>query len=130
MAVTAIIVSHNNQPYYYDTGVYYVQSSGGYTVVPAPVNIVVVEIPEGYELVPIDTDVTVYYFGGTFYTKTDEGYQVIVAPDGAIIKNIPEGAEEEEIGEQTYVVYNGVYFQPITQNGEDVYQVVSMEPVE
>jgi hypothetical protein len=89
----------------------------GYQVVPAPVDIVVVEIPEGY-------------VAGAFYTKVDDGYKVIEAPDGAIIKNLPEGGEEEEIGGQTYVVYNGVYFQPFTQNGEDVYQVVQMETVE
>ena len=52
---------------------------------------------------------------------------MIEAPDGAIIKNIHEGAVEEEIDGQTYVVYNEVYFQPMTQNGDDVYQVVAME---
>lgn len=97
---------------------------------PAPVDIVVVEIPEGYELVPISDSVTVYYFAGAFYTKVDDGYKVVVAPDGAIVTNIPEGAEEEEIGGQTYVVYNGVYFQPFVQDGKDVYQVVVMEEAE
>jgi len=127
MVTTAVIVSVSNQSYYYDQGVYYTQVSGGYTVVPAPVNIVVVELPDGVEMVPIDNTVTVYYFSGTFYTKTDDGYKVIVAPDGAIVTNIPEGGEEEEIGGQTYVVYNGVYFQPLSQDGKDVYQVVEME---
>ena len=98
----------------------------GYTVVPAPVNVVVVELPEGYELVPSD-NITYYSFGGAFSATTRDGYKVINAPDGAIITNIPEGAEEVEIGDQNYVVYNEIYYQPMTQDGKDVYQVVAME---
>ena len=47
MVVTAIVVNANNQKYYYDQGVYYVQVQEGYNVVPAPVNVVIVELPEG-----------------------------------------------------------------------------------
>ncbi len=104
---------------------YYTQSSGGYTVVSAPVNVVVETLPIGAEEVEMDKD-EYYYFGGTFYSQTKEGYKVVNAPDGAIILNIPEGAKEEEIDGNKYVTYNNVYFQPMTQDGKDVYQVVSM----
>jgi hypothetical protein len=103
VATTAIIISINSQPYYYDYGIYYVQVSGGYNVVPPPVNIVVVEIPDDKVAVPLN-DVTY-----------------------SVVANIPEGAEEQEIDGQKYVVFNDTYFQPITQNGKDVYQVVAME---
>ena len=51
---------------------------------------------------------------------------MIEAPDGAIVTNIPEGAEEEEIDGENYVVYNDIYFQPLSQDGNDMYQIVSM----
>ena len=44
--------------------------------------------------------------------------------------NIPEGAQEIELGEEKYVVYNDTYFRPLSQDGENVYQVVQMEPNE
>ena len=129
IAVTAIIVSINNQRYHYDSGVYYTQSSGGYTVVNPPTNIVVNTLPEGAENITLD-GASYLYFGGAFYVKENGKYRVIDAPDGAVITNIPEGAEEEEIGGENYVVYNYTYFKPFSQNGKDMYQVVAMEVVE
>lgn len=130
MATTAIIVSIENQHYYYDQGVYYTQVSGGYNVVPPPVNITIVNLPaEGVEAVK-NEDLTYYYYAGTFYKKSADGYTVIPAPDGAVVSNIPEGAEEIEIDGSKYVVYNETYFQPLSQDGNDVYQVVEMEPAE
>ena len=126
LAVTAIIVSHNNQKYHYDSGVYYVEASGGYNVVPPPVNITVVTIPEEKEPITYN-DETYYYYAGTFYTKSSDWYTVIKAPDGAIVTNIPDGAEEEEIDGSSYVVYNDIYCQPLSQDGNDMYQVVAME---
>ena len=126
VAVTAVIVSVNSQPYYYDNGVYYMQSSGGYTVVNPPTNIVVNTLPEGVETIQLN-EVTYYYFGGAFYAKTKDSYKVIPAPDGAVVTNIPEGGEEVEIEGNKYVFYNNTYFQPLSQNGKDMYQVVSME---
>jgi len=106
--------------------VYYVQSSGGYTVVYAPTNIVVVTLPEGMETIQLNDD-SYYYFGGAFYVKENGKYRVIEAPDGAVITNIPEGGEEVEIGGNMYVVYNKTYYMPFSQNGKDLYQVVIME---
>ena len=50
--------------------------------------------------------------------------------DGAIVTNIPDGAEEVEIEDQKFVFYNETYLQLITQDGNDVYQVVEMESAE
>ncbi|RKZ66452.1 MAG: hypothetical protein DRQ48_10755 [Gammaproteobacteria bacterium] len=129
MAVTAVIVSINNQQYHYDNGVYYTQSSGGYTVVNPPTNIVVNTLPEGAENITLD-GASYMYFGGAFYIKENGKYKVIDAPDGAVITNIPEGAEEVEIEDEKYVFYNYTYFKPFSQNGKDMYQVVVMEAAE
>ena len=129
MAVTAIIVSVNNTPYYYDQGVYYTQSTGGYTVVNAPTNIVVNTLPEGVETIQLN-DSTYYYFGGAFYIKENGKYKVIEAPDGAVVTNIPEGGEEVDIEGSKYVVYNTTYYLPFSQNGKDMYQVVEMVAAE
>ncbi len=126
MAVTAIIVSNNNQDYHYDNGVYYTQSSKGYTVVNPPTNIVVNTLPDGAENVILDGE-EFLYFGGAFYIKENGKYRVIDAPDGAVVTNIPEGAQEEEIGGENFVVYNYTYFRPFSENGKDLYQVVTME---
>ncbi len=125
MAVTAIIVSNNNQDYHYDNGVY-TQSSKGYTVVNPPTNIVVNTLPDGAENVILDGE-EFLYFGGAFYIKENGKYRVIDAPDGAVVTNIPEGAQEEEIGGENFVVYNYTYFKPFSQDGKDMYQVVTME---
>jgi hypothetical protein len=109
--------------------VYYVEASGGYNVVPAPVNIVVVEMPEEKVAVEIG-EITYFYFGGTFYETVSDGFKVVLAPDGAVVSDIPEGGEEVEIQEVKYVLYNETYFQPLTQDGKDVYQVVAMESAE
>jgi hypothetical protein len=126
MAATAIIVSVNNASYHYDQGVYYTQSSGGYTVVNAPTNIVVNTLPKDMETIKLNDD-TYYYFGGAFYIKENGKYKVIEAPDGAVVTNIPEGGEELEVEGEKYVVYNTTYYQPFSQNGKDLYQVVAME---
>ncbi|OQP52343.1 hypothetical protein A4D02_24440 [Niastella koreensis] len=47
LAVTAIVVSVENEKYHYDQGVWYAQSGGGYTVVQAPVGATVTTIPSG-----------------------------------------------------------------------------------
>ena len=64
-----------------------------------------------------------------FCTTIDQN-KVIVASDGAIVTNIPDGAEEVEIEDQKSVFYNETYLQLITQDGNDVYQVVEMESAE
>lgn len=129
MAVTATIVAIENQRYYYDRGVYYIEVENGYEVVSAPPNVVVVEVPDDKEIVDLN-EKTYYYYAGTFYEKVSDGFKVITAPDGAIVANIPEGGEELEINNVKYVFYNNTYFQPVLVNGENKYQVVEMVPNE
>ncbi len=126
MFTTAVIVSLNNQPYYYNQGVYYVEVNNGYNSVPPPVNITINNLPDGVESVTLN-DLTYYYYAGTFYEKVSDGFKVIVAPDGAMVLNIPDGGEELEIDGNKYVFYNDTYFQPLAKDGKDLYQVVSME---
>jgi hypothetical protein len=125
LATTAVLVSLANQNYYYNQGIYYTQASGGYTVVAPPVNITVINLPQGLETIPYNGS-TYYYFSGTFYSKSSNGYTVIKAPVGAVITNLPDGGKQEQVDGQNYVVYNNTYFLPIVQNGNNVYQVVEI----
>jgi hypothetical protein len=106
-------------------GVYYTQVSGGYNVVAPPVNIVIINLPSGFESIQFNGS-TYYYYNGTFYAKTNNGYSVIKAPVGAVITNIPGGGKEEQVDGQNYVLLNNTYFLPIIQNGKNVYQVVEL----
>ncbi len=126
LAVTAIVVSVNNQQYHYDNGVYYMPASGGYTVVQAPVGATVTTIPSGSQTVVVNETTNNYYFGGTYYEKSDTGYTVVPPTAGTIVETLPEGGEEVRIGEQTYVKYGETYYQPIQKDGKDVYEVVDV----
>jgi hypothetical protein len=130
IAATAIIVSVENQHYYYDQGVYYIQSSGGYTVVQAPVGATVTTLPTGTQPVVINQTTTNYYYGGTYYEKTDKGYTVVPPTAGAVVENLPEGGEEVKIGDVTYVKVGDTYYQPIQQDGKNMYEVVDVQKAE
>lgn len=130
MAVTAIIVSVNNQPYYYDQGVYYVSSNGGYTVVQAPVGATVSTLPPDTQTVIVNETTNNYYYGGTYYEKVEDGYTVVPPTAGTVVEKLPEGGEEVRIGDVTYVKVGDVYYQPIVQDGENMYEVVDVEPAE
>ena len=129
LAVTAIIISVNNQQYHYDQGVYYVESNGGYTVVEAPVGATVNIIPEGYQTIVVNETTNNYYYGGTYYEKSDEGYTVVPPTAGTVVDELPEGGEEVRIGEITYVRFGEIYYQPIEVDGKNMYEVVNVEPV-
>lgn len=130
MAVTAIVISVNNQKYYYDKGVYYEPSDGGYTVVQAPDGATVAELPPGTETVVINNTTNNYYYGGTYYEKSGDEYTVVPPTAGSVVENLPEGGEEVRIGDVTYVKFGDVYYQPIEQDGKDMYEVVNVEPEE
>ena len=83
-------------------------------------------MPDGVEKVKLNGD-KYYYFGGVFYVKSKGDYKVVTAPDGIIISSLPEGGKEVEIDGKKYVVYNNTYYQPLTQKGENKYQVISVE---
>jgi hypothetical protein len=66
-----------------------------------------------------------YYYGGAFYVSTDQGYQVVAAPIGAVITELPVGAADQQIDGEDLLLYNNVYYQPISQDGDDAYEVVA-----
>ncbi|HXB10213.1 MAG TPA: DUF6515 family protein [Puia sp.] len=124
LAADAVFLNFNNQRYYYDDGVYYQPANGGYSVVPAPVGAIVADLPPGYETTMVGND-TYFYFGGAFYVNTGQGYQVVVAPAGAVITQLPVGAVEQQVNGETLLVYNNTYYAPISQDGQDAYEVVN-----
>jgi hypothetical protein len=125
LATDAFLLSIANQQYYYDEGVYYRPSSGGYSVVPAPIGAIVSSLPPGYETTMVGND-DYFYYGGTFYIDTGNGYQVVAAPFGAVITQIPDGAVQQDINGETYLVYNNTYYQPVSEDGQDAYEVVQV----
>lgn len=123
LAADAIFFSFNNQQYYFDDGCFYLPGNGGYSVVPAPVGAIVSSLPPGYETCTVG-DQTYEYFGGVFYVYTGQGYQVVAAPPGAVVSQLPVGAVEQNINGEDVLVYNNTYYQPISQDGQDAYEVV------
>ncbi|HTR29050.1 MAG TPA: DUF6515 family protein [Puia sp.] len=123
LATDAIWFSFNNQRYWYDDGCFYLPQNGGYAVVPAPVGAIVATIPPGYET-PVVDGTTYYYFGGVFYVYTGQGYQVVTAPPGAVIYQLPDGATDQQIDGQDFLVYNNTWYEPVSQDGQDAYEVV------
>lgn len=127
LTVTAIVITIENQKYHYEKGVYYVESSGGYTVVQAPVGATIKTLPEGSQTVVVNQTTNNYYYGGTYYTKSDKGYTVVPPTAGTVVENLPEGGEEVKVGDVTYVKYGETYYQPIQQEGKNMYEVVNVE---
>ncbi len=126
LAADALYFSIANQAYYYDNGVYYEPSGSGYTAVAPPVGAVVSYLPNGYVTVPVG-DVDYYYYGGAFYVNQGNSFRVVPAPVGAIVTEIPQGATEQQINGQDVLLYNNTYYQPISQNGQDAYQVIQVQ---
>ncbi len=126
IATTAIVVTIANQSYHYDEGVYYIEQSDGYKVVPAPVGAVVPSIPEGAKKITVEGQ-KYYYYGGTFYIKSKGNYKVVVAPAGAVVTHLPDGVIETTVNGQKYLLFNNTYYQPIQQNGQNAYVVIKME---
>ena len=127
VAATAIIVNAANQKYYYDQGIYYVQSNGGYTVVPAPVGATVTTLPPATQTVIINETTNNYYYAGTYYEKKPEGYVVVPPTAGSVVENLPEGGKEEKIGDVSYVKVGETYYQPIVKDGKNMYEVVDVK---
>ena len=127
MATTAIIISIQNQKYYYDNGVFYEPVDNGYTVVEAPVGATVENLPDNANTVTINETTNNYYYGGTYYEKTAEGYKVVPPTAGTLVEHLPEGAEEIRVGDVTYVKLGEVYYQPVRIDGKDLYEVVEVQ---
>ena len=126
LTADAIMFNWANQNYWYDDGVYYIPSGNGYTAVAPPVGAVVTYLPTGYETIPMGDD-TYYYYGGTFYISQGGSFRVVPAPVGAIVSAIPEGATDQQINGQDYMLFNNTYYAPISQNGQDAYEVVQVQ---
>lgn len=127
LAVTAIVVSIENQKYHYDQGVFYEPSGNGYKVVQAPVGAVVPSVPDNSEHVVINETTNNYYYGGTYYEKSGDGYKVVEPTAGTTVEHLPEGAEEVSIGDQKYVKYGETYYQPVQIDGKNQYEVSTVE---
>ena len=125
LTADAIMFNWNNQQYYYDEGVYYQPSGNGYAVVAPPVGAVVSYLPTGYITVMVGDD-TYYYYGGAFYISQGGSFRVVPAPPGAVVYEIPEGATDQVINGVDYILYNNTYYEPISQNGQDAYEVVQV----
>jgi hypothetical protein len=123
LAADAIWFNFNNQRYWYDDGCFYLPQNNGYAVVTAPIGALVASIPPGYET-PVVDGVTYYYFAGVFYVAAGQGYQVVAAPPGAVIYQLPDGATDQQIDGQDFLVYNNTWYEPISQDGQDAYEVV------
>ena len=131
LATTAIIVSIDGQnnddnQVYYDNGVYYTKTNGGYEVIQAPVGASVETLPKETEVVKVDETTNNYYYGGAYYEKSEMGYTVVPATAGTIVPHLPEGGEEVKIGEVTYVQFGETYYQPIQVDGQDMYEIVEV----
>jgi Family of unknown function (DUF6515) len=123
LAADAIFFNFNNSRYWYDDGCFYLPENGGYAVVGAPIGAVVAALPDGYET-PVVDGVTYYYFAGVFYILTGQGYQVVAAPPGAVIYQLPQGAADQQVSGEDFLVYNNTWYEPISQDGQDAYEVV------
>lgn len=130
LAVTAIVISVDNQDYHYDEGVFYVQDDDGYVVVEAPQGATVKVIPKNSEVVEVSPTINNYYYGGTFYEQKDGTYTVVPPPAGSVVSNLPEGAEEVKVGDQTFVKYGDTYYMPVEVDGKNMYEIVQAEPEE
>jgi hypothetical protein len=122
-----VVISIENQQYYYNQGVYYVPTNGGYTVVEAPVGSTITTLPEGSQPVVVNETNNYYYYGGTYYQQSDTGYVVVPPTAGTVVENLPEGGEEVKMGETTYVKVGDTYYQPIRQDDKEMYEVVEVK---
>jgi hypothetical protein len=123
LAADAFYFTLADQAYYYDYGVYYIPSGNGYMAVAPPIGALVGYLPDGYETVQVG-DMIYYYYGGAFYVREGNAFRVVTAPPGAVVYLLPEGAVEQLVNGEYYMVFNNVYYLPISQNGQDAYEVV------
>jgi len=126
LTADAFFFNYDNRGYYYDDGVYYQPSGNGYAVVAPPIGAVVNYLPDGYTTITADDGTYYYYYAGVFYIAQDNAYRVVPAPVGAIVTDIPEGAVDQVINGEHYLLYNNTYYLPVSQDGQDAYQVVQV----
>lgn len=110
---TAVVVHHNGNPFYFNSGVFYASRSGAYIRVAPPVGIRVTALPAGSVRV-VAGPTPFFYFGGIFYALTEhQEYVVVDPPVGTIVSELPVDAAEVEIEGKPYYEYNGTLYKPV-----------------
>jgi hypothetical protein len=113
----------NNQPYYYDDGIYYQQEGDDYQEVYPPVGADIAQLPDG--AVEIDAgNLTYYYAEGAFYVEQDGGYVVAPTPIGVTVPEVPPGAVQVSFNGGIAYQFNGIYYQPVFVDGVTQYMTV------
>jgi hypothetical protein len=120
---TVVVVSGTS--YYYVEGVYYVQTTSGYTVVGAPIGATVGAVPPG-ALTVIAGPTTYYFHNGTYYVQQGTAFIVISPPIGVNVTALPTGATQVVMGGVVYYAHGGIYYRPAFQNGVTIYTTVKL----
>ena len=128
----------NNQPYYYDDGIYYQQygdvsqdnegaQDADYQEVYPPVGADIATLPDG--AVEIDAaNATYYYAAGAFYVQQDGGYVIVASPIGVVVPELPPGAVAVTYGNGVAYQFNGTCYQPVFVDGVTQYVTVQPNP--
>ena len=120
---TAVVVHHNGNPLYFNSGVFYASRNGAYIRAAPPVGIRITVLPAGYVRVVVGPT-PFFYFGGIFYALTEhQEYVVVDPPVGAIVSKLPADAAEVEIDGKPYYEYNGTLYKSVMTK-ERSYEVV------
>jgi hypothetical protein len=127
-------VVYSGTTYYYANGTYYILSGSQYRVVPAPVNVVVVNPPAEINIVIVG-DAEYGYSNGVYYEAEapvedtgDPTFRVVAPPIGATVTELPEDAEMRSANGQDYFVYDDTWYQPFYAGSNAVYVVVEKQP--
>lgn len=125
----------NNQPYYYDDGIYYQQygdvtpdndgsQDADYQEVYPPVGANIAALPDG--AVEIDAaNATYYYADGAFYVQENDGYIIVASPIGVVVPELPPGAVAVSYNNGVAYQFNGTCYQPVFVNGVTQYVTVT-----
>ena len=125
----------NNQPYYYDDGIYYQQygdvsqdnegsPDADYQEVYPPVGANIATLPDG--AVEIDAENSTYFYAaGAFYVEQDDGYVIVASPIGVVVPELPPGAVATPYNNGVAYQFNGTYYQPVFVNGVTQYVTVA-----
>ena len=128
----------NNQPYYYDDGIYYQQygavtqdndgsQDADYQEVYPPVGANIDALPDG--AIEIDAGNTTYYYAaGAFYVQQDSGYVIVATPIGVTVPELPPGAVAVSYNNGVAYQFNGACYQPVFVNGVTQYMTVPPNP--
>lgn len=119
----AVVITHRNVPYYYNSGTYYRKSGAGYVVAPAPIGLRVRALPVGFRKIMVGPFIF-FHFGGTFYKQyKNNEYEVVAPPSGGVVYDLPDDAQELTIDGKIYYEYNGTLYKKIETESGWAYEV-------